>query len=68
MIKNRRGLIFNLPVLRLYSKPCRLFIVNRAGNVWNTLSGQFLNCSTTSVFKVHVSRFLTLNYLVNVYA
>ena len=57
---SRRGHIFKLSVLRLYSKPCRSFIVNRSVNVWNSLPELFLNCNTISVFKLHITRFLTL--------
>ena len=56
---SRRGHIFKLSVLRLYSKPCRSFIVNRSVNVWNSLPELFLNCNTISVFKLHITRFLT---------
>ena len=58
---SRRGHIFKLSVLRLFSKPCRSFIVNRSVNVWNSLPELFfLNCNTISVFKLHITRFLTL--------
>ena len=60
--KYRRGHIFKLSVLHLYSKPWRLLIFNRTVNVWNTLSGQFLNFNIIFVFRIHISWFSIFNY------